>query len=92
MTSLIDRWRARASELEPYAPAAAAAYRTAASELATEEFRLDNEKLKIAPAARECGFSAQHLRRMVREGRLRNYGKKNAPLVRRGDLPKRAAA
>ena len=39
----------------------------------------------------ESGYSEDHLGRLVRAGTLRNYGRKGAPRVRRGDLPRRAA-
>ena len=89
VTTLPERWRTRAAELKPYAPSAAQAYTDAAAELELRLQSSDDAKLKLRAAARECGYTAEHLGRMVRDGQLRNYGRKNAPLVRRGDLPKK---
>jgi hypothetical protein len=88
-TDLPPRWRAKAELLRPYAPAAAEAYAATAWELECALAEHQNMLLNTAAAARECGYSAQHLRRLIREGRLHNYGRKNAPLVRRGELPKK---
>lgn len=90
LIELAATWRNRAAGLKPYAPSAAQAYADAAAELELRLQTSDDVKLKLRPAARECGFTAEHLGRMVRDGLLRNYGRKNAPLVRRGDLPKKA--
>lgn len=40
-------------------------------------------------AARHSGYAPDTLGRMVRDGRLTNYGRKNAPKVRLADLPLR---
>lgn len=36
------------------------------------------------------GYSPAHLGRLVREGKIPNHGRTNAPRVRRGDLPVKA--
>jgi hypothetical protein len=36
------------------------------------------------------GYSADHLGELVREGKIPNAGRKNAPLIRRLDLPMKA--
>jgi hypothetical protein len=46
--------------------------------------------LTLAQAAALCGYSADHLGRLVRTGALFNYGRLHAPRVRSGDLPRRA--
>lgn len=51
-----------------------------------------NELLNLQEAARESGYSADHLGRLVRDGRIRNAGRPNAPRVRRGELPRKASA
>lgn len=45
--------------------------------------------LTLAEAARESGYSTDQLSRLIREGKLVNVGRKGAPRVRRGDLPKK---
>jgi hypothetical protein len=42
-------------------------------------------------AARESGYSAEHLGRLIRTGRIPNAGRRSAPRVRRGDLPAKPA-
>ena len=52
---------------------------------------VESEPLSLARAAAESGYSADHLGRMVREGKLANAGRPNAPKVRRADLPRKPA-
>lgn len=47
------------------------------------------ELLNLAQAARESGYTADHIGRLVKEGKLYNYGRNHAPRVRRGDLPRK---
>lgn len=49
-----------------------------------------NELLSLKRAALESGYSVDHLGRLIREGRLRNAGRPNAPRIRRADLPAKA--
>ncbi len=51
-----------------------------------------SELLNLQEAARESGYSADHLGRLVREGRISNAGRPNAPRIRRADLPRKASA
>ena len=44
------------------------------------------EALSLTEAAERTGYSAEHLGRLVRQGRLPNAGRKNAPRVRLSDL------
>jgi hypothetical protein len=44
------------------------------------------ETLSLTEAAERTGYSANHIGRLVRQGRLPNAGRKNAPRVRLGDL------
>ena len=45
----------------------------------------------LEQAAVESGYSYSALQKMVADGELMNVGKKGAPRIRRGDLPKKAA-
>lgn len=49
-----------------------------------------DEALTLKQAADETGYSDDYLGRLVRDGKLENVGRKNAPRVRRGDLPRKA--
>ena len=44
------------------------------------------ELLNLTQASIRSGLSADHLGRLVRTGKLQNYGRKNAPRVRAADL------
>jgi hypothetical protein len=64
LAHLSTTWRARAAELEPYAPAAATAFETAARELATAINAYENEPLSLDEAARWSGYSTSQIRRL----------------------------
>jgi hypothetical protein len=91
LTDLSACWRRLAASLRPYAPAAALAYEQAADELNATLEAQQNAPLTLSEAARESGFSADHLGRLVREGRIPNAGRPHAPRIRRADLPRRPA-
>lgn len=91
VSDLRARWRERGDDLDPYAPGAAAAFRAAASELEEALQAAEDELLPPAQAVPASGSSARTLRDHVAKGTLKNYGKRGAPLYRRGDLPRRRA-
>jgi len=45
-----------------------------------------DEPLSLTEASRRYGYTADHIGRLVREGKLQNVGRKNAPRVRARDL------
>jgi hypothetical protein len=45
------------------------------------------QPLTLSEAAMECKYSRAHLGRLVRDGKIPNAGKPNAPRVLRKDLP-----
>jgi hypothetical protein len=47
------------------------------------------EALTLDQAAAESGYTYSALEKMMRRGELQNVGKKGAPRVRRGDLPRK---
>lgn len=89
-SELATRWRGRGVELDPYAPAAAAAFRVAASELEEALQAEEDEFLPPAESSAASGYSRRRLRELSAAGKLENVGRKGAPLYRRGDLPMRA--
>lgn len=89
MDRLVIQWRERAEALRDYAPPAATAYEKAAAELEAELNREANEALNLREAAKESGYHEDSLGRLVRQGRVPNVGRPNAPKIRRRDLPKR---
>jgi hypothetical protein len=50
---------------------------------------LQAEAVSLAEGARVSGYTADHLSRLMREGKLRNVGRPGAPRVRLTDLPRK---
>lgn len=88
--TLLDLWRKRADDVEPYSPPAATAIRTCADELERQQQMDQTELVSPTEAALLSGYDADSIGRMIRDGRLTNHGSKNRPKVRRSDLPKKA--
>lgn len=70
----------------------ARALEEAASELEAALAAGNEELLTLADASLASGYSADHLGRLVRDGKLPNHGRPNAPRVRRADLPQKVGA
>jgi hypothetical protein len=85
-------WRTRADELEPFAAPAAVAFRRAADELESALREAADTELTLTEAARESGYSDRRLRELIADGSIPQAGRKHAPRLRRGDLPKKAKA
>ncbi len=83
-------WRERAVALERYAPAVANAIRDLAAELEAALREAELGTLTLTAAARLSGYSREHLSRLLRDGKVPNAGRPNAPRVRVGDLPRKA--
>jgi len=43
--------------------------------------------LKLSEASRACGYTADHLRVLIKAGKLTDYGRPHAPRVRLDELP-----
>ena len=89
---LVMTWRRRAAELHRYAPHVAAAFSEAANELRAALDASERDSLNLVEAARESGYSAEHLGRLVRGGEIPNSGRPYAPRIQRKDLPRKATA
>jgi hypothetical protein len=91
--SLAERWAADAELLESHgALQAAATCRRHAGELLAVLESAEDERLTLAEASRASGYSAERLRHMLADGTIPNAGRKHAPRVRRGDLPRKPSA
>jgi hypothetical protein len=89
--ALAAAWRDRAAELRRYgAEPQAVTLEAAADELDASLRAAADTALTLTEAARESGYAPRTLRQMVAEGRLPNAGRRNAPRIRRADLPRRA--
>jgi hypothetical protein len=91
---LLAKWTAQAEEMRRRASLVSGA-------ALCEEFVADLRSLaegeeavtlNLQQAARESGYSADHLGRLVRAGQIPNAGRPNAPRIRRRDLPRKAGA
>lgn len=83
---LLKRWRDRAAELAPFAPAAAVAFQEAANDL--EAWDIDTDASVSLKEAHEIGgYSVDHLQRLVSSEQLENVGRRGRPRIRRSDVP-----
>ena len=62
------------------------------SDLQALEAAEGDEILSLSVAAQESGYCSDHLARLIRQGKIPNAGRTNAPRVRRRDLPRKAAS
>ena len=92
--ALIGKWTERARKLREWAAAedAARAWEAAAKELERVVAEAAEQLLNLQQAATTSGYSPEHLGRLVREGRIPNAGRPNAPRIRSGDLPRKPGA
>lgn len=87
---LPDEWRALAAQQRRLgADAQARILDFCADELAAALLRAGDELLSLSRAAKESGYTVDHLSRMVREGKIPNAGRKSKPLIRRSDMPQK---
>src|SRR5687768_12250161 len=87
---LVAAWRTEAAHIRPFNAGAAHAFDQAARELEEALTTVDNPLLTLIQAAERCGYHRESVARLVRRGKLRNYGTPRRPLVRASDLPKKA--
>ena len=88
---LLDRWRAEVEILRRRgAQSQADVLASCAVELEEFERARAFEALPLAQASAESGFSYSALQKMLADNELPNVGRKGKPLVRRGDLPRKA--
>lgn len=88
---LSKSWRELAEIFRSHAEKPPAlAYERCAKEL-EEALREEGDRLlTLQEASRISGYSADHLGRAVREGKVPNAGRYRAPRIRLRDLPKKA--
>ncbi|MDE2763610.1 MAG: hypothetical protein OXK74_12635 [Gemmatimonadota bacterium] len=84
-------WRQRAKALRRYGgETPATAIERCADDLEATIVERDETTFSLVEAARESGYSADHLGRLVRDGRIPNAGRPGAPRIARADLPRKA--
>jgi hypothetical protein len=86
-------WRARATTArEQLADSRAAQIiENVVADLERFAASLDSELVSPEEGASWSGFTIDHLARLCREGKLRNYGRKGRPLYAKTELPKKAS-
>ena len=90
LTALIERWRDEAAVLRANgADALAQVKERDADQLEAAWRELQLQEMTLDQAQRACGYSKDHLRRLMRDGELRNVGRKGRPRVLRCDLPQK---
>ena len=91
LLALAEKWRSDADVLEQRgASSVAAVWRLAADELDVFLSAWETERLAIAEAVQESGYTRSALEKMLRRGDIVNAGEKGKPRVRRCDLPRKA--
>ena len=92
--ALVTRWRSEADTLRLVgAGEAAATTERRAAELEEAIREQQFEELSVRDAAQESGYSEEHLRQMVRDGKLpdsRPPNRRSPVTIRRCDLPRKA--
>ena len=84
-------WRRQAKALRRYGgKTPAVAIERCADELEATLVERDETTFSLVEAARESGYSADHLGRLVRDGKIPNAGRAGAPRIARSDLPRKA--
>jgi hypothetical protein len=90
---VVENWKAHLEQLRAWKQEEAAGMlEWCINELAADLEARKLELLTLGEASVECGYSYSSLEKRVRRGEIANRGKKGSPRVRRGDLPKKAAA
>ena len=86
-------WRKQAKSLRRYGgETSATAIERCADDLDATLAERDETTLSLVEAARESGYSRDHLGRLVRDGKIPNAGRPNAPRIARIHLPRKAPA
>ncbi len=87
------KWRRQAKSLRRYGgDTPAAALERCAADLEAALVERDETTFSLVEAARESGYSADHLGRLVRDGKIPNAGRPGAPRIAHKDLPRKASA
>ena len=86
-------WRRQAKSLRRYGgETPATAIERCADDLEATLVERDETTFSLVEAARESGYSADHLGRLVRDGKIPNAGRPGAPRIALKDLPRKASA
>ena len=88
--SLLDAWLKQAEALRHYGgDNLAVVIERCADELEATLRERDETTLTLTDAARESGYTREHLGRLVRDGKIPNAGRPGAPRIARRHLPRK---
>ena len=88
--SLLDAWLQQAEALRHYGgDNLAVVLERCADELEATLLERDETTLTLTDAARESGYTREHLGRLVRDGKIPNAGRRGAPRIARRHLPRK---
>jgi hypothetical protein len=91
LEALPECWRSLATSFEQFGGSTQAqALQCCANMLEQALHARDEALLTLEEAERVSGYSGDHLRRLVREGKIPNAGRRYAPRIRRRDVPRKA--
>ena len=86
-------WRKQAKSLRRYGgETPATAIERCAADLEATLVERDETTFSLIEASRVSGYSADHLGRLVRDGKIPNAGRPGAPRIALKDLPRKAHA
>ena len=84
-------WRRQAKSLRRYGgETPATTLERCAADLEATLVERDETTFSLVEAARESGYSPDHLGRLVRDGKIPNAGRPGAPRIALKDLPRKA--
>ena len=90
LQTLLDAWLRQAEALRRYGGGnLALTLERCADELEATLRERDETTLTLTDAARESGYSREHLGRLVRDGKIPNAGRPGAPRIARRHLPRK---
>ncbi len=89
--ALLSRWREEKARYQSVTALVRADYliEMFLDDLNTLRFSKDVQMLTLTDAADISGYTRQYLSRLIRAGKLRNYGRPRAPRVRPDELPRK---
>jgi hypothetical protein len=88
---LLSRWESRRTELARLRAQVDGAALVEEFITDLEAIVGDEQPVTLTRAAAVTGYSADHLSRLIKTGKLKDHGRKHAPRVRVSECPRKAA-
>lgn len=87
ISDVIERWEAKRGEFARYSAQVDGAALVTEMLADLESLAACETAVSLSVAAAQSGYCADYLSRLIREGKLTNYGRKHAPRVRLSECP-----